>query len=93
MPVILAVSADDTVLAALEGVLRRRYGADYDVVVTRGAADAQARLVALREAGELVAVVIAPYRLAESGGIELLRGVRAVHPTARAACSCSTWAT
>jgi thioredoxin reductase (NADPH) len=70
-------------LAALEGVLRRRYGADYEVVVTRDAADAQAQLVALREAGELVAVVIAPYRLGDSGGIELLRGVRAVHPAAR----------
>ncbi len=83
MPVLLAVAPDDEPRTALERVLRRRYGADYEVVVSPDAADARARLVALRQEGEVVAVVIAPYRLGESGGVELLCGVRAVHPTAR----------
>jgi len=83
MPVLLAVATDDSLRAALDEVLRRRYGSDFAVVVTRDAAEAHQRLGALRDQGELVAVVIAPYRLGESSGIEFLCGVRAVHPTAR----------
>jgi thioredoxin reductase (NADPH) len=83
MAVLLAVAPDDRQRAALDEVLRRRFGSDYSIVVTGDGDDARARLTALGAAGEVVAVVIAPYRLGASGGIELLREVRAVHPTAR----------
>ena len=70
-------------LAALEGVLRRRYGADYDVVVDARCSRRAGRLVALREAGELVAVVIAPFGSRSPVASSCSRGVRAVHPTPR----------
>jgi thioredoxin reductase (NADPH) len=83
MPVLLAVAPDDALRAALDEVLRRRYGSDYSIVVTHDTADARERLVAVRDAGDHVAVVIAPYRVGDASGIAFLCAVRDVHPTAR----------
>ena len=64
-------------------MLRRRYGSDYSIAVTSDVAEASAQLHALRDEGELVALVIAPYHLGHGGGIPFLAGVRELHPTAR----------
>ncbi len=83
MPTFLAVVPDDGLRGALDQVLRTRYGSDYAVVVTDSTADAAARLRALRDADEPVALVLAPYRLGDRGGIAFLSEAREVHPGAR----------
>ncbi len=76
---VLVVVDDDT---ATENELRKRYGADYDVVAYRSVAEA---LSALPHIGAPVAVVLAQLWLPEMTGGELLAGIRELHPTAKRA--------
>jgi DNA-binding NtrC family response regulator len=70
MPVICAVATDEPLRAALERVLRHRFGADYDVVVADGCEDARQQLS--DAACEPVALVVAQMRMTDGDGIPLL---------------------
>lgn len=83
MPVILAVATDDTVRSALDGVLRRRYGLDYSVAIAEHPTGALGQLAGWRDAGEQVALLLAPFRMAGSDGIPFLVEAHRLHPTAR----------
>jgi thioredoxin reductase (NADPH) len=78
---VLAVTADNPGTAAeLGAALTRRFGSDYQVVASAGAAVA---LEALGRAGGPVAVVIAGQRLGDGPGIEFLCRVHELHPAAK----------
>lgn len=83
MPVILAVSTDGALRGAFEDVLRRRYAADYSVVVVDHPAAALRRLGSQRDAGEQVALLIAPFRMADRDGRSFLMEAHVLHPGAR----------
>jgi thioredoxin reductase (NADPH) len=84
-PAIVTVDDDPGVSRAIARDLRRRYGDRYRIV---RAESGQAALEALREMklrGELVAVLLADYRMPEMNGIEFLELAMDVYPGARRA--------
>ncbi|MFG2767457.1 FAD-dependent oxidoreductase [Streptomyces rubiginosohelvolus] len=81
--VILTVDDDPGVSRAIARDLRRRYGGDHRIV---RAESAEAALDALRELklrGDLVAVILADYRMPQMNGIEFLEEAMEVYPGAR----------
>lgn len=83
MPVVFAVATDPGLRRALGDVLRERYGGGYSVVVASEPADAIRQLAAVRESGEQVALLLAPFRAAELDGIDFLVRAHDLHPGAR----------
>jgi thioredoxin reductase (NADPH) len=84
-PVLFAIDDDRDALGRIAGELSRRYGDDYRVV-TRDSADAAlTELEAMRDSGELVAVVLADQWIGDRTGSELLARARALHPQAKRA--------
>jgi len=84
-PAIVTVDDDPGVSRAVARDLRRRYGERHRIV---RAESGQAALEALREMklrGELVAVILADYRMPEMNGIEFLEQAMDVYPGARRA--------
>jgi thioredoxin reductase (NADPH) len=84
-PAIVTVDDDPGVSRAIARDLRRRYGDRYRIV---RAESGEAALEALREMklrGELVAVVLADYRMPQMNGIEFLELAMDVYPGARRA--------
>jgi thioredoxin reductase (NADPH) len=82
---ILTVDDDAAVSRAVARDLRRRYGDQYRIV---RAESAPAALDALREMklrGDLVAVILADYRMPELSGIEFLEQAMDIYPGARRA--------
>src|SRR5204863_8884918 len=82
-PVILTVDDDPGVSRAVARDLRRRYGERHRIV---RAESGEAALAALREMklrGELVAVLLADYRMPQMNGIEFLEQALDVYPGAR----------
>jgi CheY-like chemotaxis protein len=71
-PTLFAVDDDSQALAVFEYALRRRYGADYEVVTEASAPAGLARLRLLRERGEDVALMVADQRMPEMTGIDFL---------------------
>jgi thioredoxin reductase (NADPH) len=67
----------------VEAELRKRYGADYQVIVTASAAEALDVLSQLRDDRRQVSVVLAGQRLPGATGTELLAQVRLLHPAAK----------
>jgi thioredoxin reductase (NADPH) len=84
-PVLFAVDENKESLQAIEAELLDRYGRGYGVVCVGTAAEAEAELARLAEAGEDLALVIAAETLAGGPGSELLGGVRKHHPQAQRA--------
>jgi thioredoxin reductase (NADPH) len=82
-PVVLAVADDSDVLAALEQALRRRYGADYQILAERSAAAGLQTLERLRDQAAPVAVIIADQWMPHMTGLDLLARARQLHPPAR----------
>ena len=80
-PNVVVVSRDERVLAALGDELRKRYGADYDVV-TVATDQAATRLRGLAEADVPVALVIGGVGGEDGDGIAAISDVRHLHPTA-----------
>ncbi|MBV9204596.1 MAG: FAD-dependent oxidoreductase, partial [Actinobacteria bacterium] len=81
--VILTVDDDPGVSRAVARDLRRRYGARYRIV---RAESAEAALDALRQMklrGDLVAAILADYRMPEMNGIEFLERAMDIYPGAR----------
>ena len=65
--------------------MRKRYGADYQVIRAGAAEDALSVLGRLRDDQSQVSLVLADQRLPGSTGTELLAQVRQLHPAARRA--------
>ncbi len=63
--------------------MRKRYGADYQVIAARSVEAALDALSGLRETGRQVALVLADQWLPGGTGTQLLARVRQLHPSAR----------
>ena len=82
LPVFFVVDEDPAAVQALAADLERRFHADYRVVGETSAAAALARLGALRDAGDQVALIICYEPMREMPGTELLARSRPVYPDA-----------
>jgi thioredoxin reductase (NADPH) len=82
-PIIFLVSSEASVLKALEADLDRRFGNDTRIIAADGAAAGLARLAALADGVEPVALVIADQRMSEMTGVEFLTRAHALHPMAK----------
>ncbi|MFJ8944910.1 FAD-dependent oxidoreductase [Streptomyces sp. NPDC102395] len=81
--VILTVDDDPGVSRAVARDLRRRYGAGYRVVRAESGESALEALRELKLRGDLVAVILADYRMPQMNGIEFLEQALDVYPGAR----------
>jgi thioredoxin reductase (NADPH) len=84
MPVVLLADNSPT-RGHIEAELRKRYGTDYQVVVTGSAEEALEVLGGLRDGQRQVSLVLADQRLPGATGTQLLARVRQLHPAARRA--------
>ncbi|HEY7136898.1 MAG TPA: FAD-dependent oxidoreductase [Acidimicrobiia bacterium] len=84
-PVIFAVTADPAARTCIDDELRKRYGADYDLVSATSIDEAHARLGALHTpgGGPRIALVLAGYGAADPGGLDFLRDARAIDPAVK----------
>ncbi|WP_141726404.1 response regulator, partial [Actinacidiphila rubida] len=81
--VLLTVDDDPGVSRAVARDLRRRYGERYRVVRAESGNSALEALKEIKLRGDLVAVILADYRMPEMNGIEFLERAMDVHPGAR----------
>ncbi|MEU0675901.1 FAD-dependent oxidoreductase [Streptomyces sp. NPDC006172] len=81
--VILTVDDDPGVSRAVARDLRRRYGAGYRIVRAESGESALEALRELKLRGDLVAVILADYRMPQMNGIEFLEQALDVYPGAR----------
>ncbi|MER7953633.1 FAD-dependent oxidoreductase [Streptomyces sp. NPDC096030] len=81
--VILTVDDDPGVSRAIARDLRRRYGGGYRIVRAESGASALDALRELKLRGDLVAVILADYRMPQMNGIEFLEQALGVYPGAR----------
>ncbi len=82
-PVLLVVDDDPRARGVVEGELRKRYGADYQVIGAGSADDPPGLLARLRDDRRLVSIVLAGQRMPGMTGTQLLAQVREFHRTAR----------
>ena len=85
VPVLLLAAADPVSRDMLGSELRRRYGADYEVVVCADYAHGTAVLEGLRRWERPVAMVIGCYEQDDRGGLDFLRRAYGLHPSAKRA--------
>ncbi|MET7849592.1 FAD-dependent oxidoreductase [Streptomyces avermitilis] len=81
--VILTVDDDPGVSRAVARDLRRRYGESYRIVRAESGDTALEALRELKLRGDLVAVIVADYRMPRMNGIEFLEQALDVYPGAR----------
>ncbi|MFJ5774138.1 FAD-dependent oxidoreductase [Streptomyces sp. NPDC093094] len=81
--VIMTVDDDPGVSRAVARDLRRRYGASYRIVRAESGESALEALKELKLRGDLVAVILADYRMPQMNGIEFLEQALDVYPGAR----------
>ncbi|AIA01501.1 FAD-dependent oxidoreductase [Streptomyces noursei] len=81
--VILTVDDDPGVSRAIARDLRLRYGDGYRIVRAESGASALEALRELKLRGDLVAVLLADYRMPQMNGIEFLEQALGVYPGAR----------
>ncbi|MGW7821023.1 FAD-dependent oxidoreductase [Streptomyces puniciscabiei] len=81
--VILTVDDDPGVSRAVARDLRRRYGESYRIVRAESGESALQALRELKLRGDLVAVILADYRMPQMNGIEFLEQALDVYPGAR----------
>ncbi|MEU0335215.1 FAD-dependent oxidoreductase [Streptomyces sp. NPDC006193] len=81
--VILTVDDDPGVSRAVARDLRRRYGESYRIVRAESGESALEALRELKLRGDLVAVILADYRMPRMNGIEFLEHALDVYPGAR----------
>src|SRR5215469_525637 len=82
-PVLLVVDDDPRARGVVEGELRKRYGADYQVMSAGSADDPPGLLARLRDERRLVSIVLAGERMPGMTGTQLLAQVREFHRTAK----------
>jgi thioredoxin reductase (NADPH) len=80
---ILTVDDDPGVSRAVARDLRRQYGAQYRIVRAESAADGLDALRQMKLRGDVVAVILADYRMPELNGIEFLERAMDIYPGAR----------
>ena len=78
-PVLFVIDGDPEDLGALERLLRRRYGTDYQVIAERSPEAGLALLERLANRDQEVALVAADLRLPGMDGVEFLERARALH--------------
>ncbi|MEU3909756.1 FAD-dependent oxidoreductase [Streptomyces sp. NPDC029721] len=81
--VILTVDDDPGVSRAIARDLRRRYGGGYRIVRAESGESALEALRELKLRGDLVAVLLADYRMPRMNGVEFLEQALGVYPGAR----------
>jgi len=81
--VIMTVDDDPGVSRAVARDLRRRYGESYRIVRAESGESALDALRELKLRGDLVAVILADYRMPQMNGIEFLEQALDVYPGAR----------
>jgi thioredoxin reductase (NADPH) len=81
--VILTVDDDPGVSRAVARDLRRQYGARYRIVRAESARDGLDALRQMKLRGDVVAVILADYRMPELNGIEFLEQAMDIYPGAR----------
>ncbi|WNM32315.1 FAD-dependent oxidoreductase [Streptomyces sp. Li-HN-5-11] len=81
--VIMTVDDDPGVSRAVARDLRRRYGESYRIVRAESGESALQALRELKLRGDLVAVILADYRMPQMNGIEFLERALDVYPGAR----------
>ena len=89
-PVMLLATKDPVSRGILGDELRRRYGADYEVVVCADHAHARAVLEGLRRWHRAVALIVGCYGPADRDGLDFLRRAYVDHPAAKRAVAV-TW--
>ncbi|MGM9471390.1 FAD-dependent oxidoreductase [Pseudarthrobacter sp. YS3] len=85
VPILLIATTDPDSRRILEDELRRRYGADYEVVACAGYAHGRAALEGLRRWDRPVALILGCYGPADRGGLDFLRRAYGFHPAAKRA--------
>jgi thioredoxin reductase (NADPH) len=80
---IVTVDDDPGVSRAVARDLRRRYGERYRIVRAESGAEALDALRQMKLRGDLVAVILADYRMPQMNGIEFLEHAMDVYPGAR----------
>jgi thioredoxin reductase (NADPH) len=80
---ILTVDDDPGVSRAVARDLRRRYGEQHRIVRSESAPEALEALRQMKLRGDLVAVILADYRMPELNGIEFLEQAVDIYPGAR----------
>ncbi len=83
LPIVFVVSSEASVRSALEADLHRRFGNDTRILGAGTPAAGLARLAALADASEPVALLIADQGMADMTGIEFLASAHALHPSAK----------
>ncbi len=84
-PAILTVDDDPGVSRAVARDLRRKYGEDHRIMRAESGAAGLDALRQMKLRGDLVAVILADYRMPEMNGIEFLERAMDVYPSARRA--------
>jgi thioredoxin reductase (NADPH) len=82
-PAILTVDDDPGVSRAVARDLRRQYGARYRIVRAESASAGLDALRQMKLRGDVVAVILADYRMPELNGIEFLEQAMDIYPGAR----------
>jgi thioredoxin reductase (NADPH) len=80
---VLTVDDDPAVSRAVARDLRRRYGDRYRIVRAESASDGLDALRQMKLRGDVVAVILADYRMPELNGIEFLEQAMDIYPGAR----------
>ena len=80
---ILTVDDDPSVSRAVARDLRRRYGDQYRIVRAGSATDGLDALQQMKLRGDLVAMIVADYRMPGQNGIEFLEQASDIYPGAR----------
>src|SRR6266566_964811 len=80
---IITVDDDPGVSRAVARDLRRRYGEQHRIVRAESGASALEALREMKLRGDLVAVILADYRMPRMNGIEFLEQAMDVYPSAR----------
>jgi thioredoxin reductase (NADPH) len=84
-PVLLTVDDDPGVSRAVARDLRKRYGQDYRIVRAESGPQALEALREIKLRGDMVAVLLADYRMPEMSGLEFLEQAMDLFPHARRA--------
>ena len=84
-PAILTVDDDPDVSRAVARDLRRRYGEQHRIVRAESGDSALEALRQMKLRGDLVAVILADYRMPQMNGIEFLEQAMDIYPGARRA--------
>src|SRR5271167_2027125 len=82
-PVMLTVDDDPSVSRAVARDLRRKYGEDHRIVRAESGPDALETLKELKLRGEVVAMLVADYRMPQMSGIEFLEQAMDLYPAAK----------